>query len=190
MATARETAYREELTRLTPGLRQFARALLHDNNAEAADDLVQATLVRALASDQRRSGERLVIWLMSILTTLHRAQVVEVSADHQVSAEARTGKSGGRRQVWDKARSPSQPQTALLGALPLECREVLLLVSLVRLTYAQVAETLGVSINTVVGRLARGREHLGRTDFADSFVPHPQASATRRPAAPYLRVVK
>ncbi|MBS1236138.1 MAG: polymerase subunit sigma-24 [Proteobacteria bacterium] len=49
---------------------------------------------------------------------------------------------------------------AALNRLPLEQREVLLLVGLEEMSYAEVAKTLGIPIGTVMSRLSRAREHL------------------------------
>lgn len=46
--------------------------------------------------------------------------------------------------------------------LPIEQREVLLLVGLEGLTYREVAEVVGVPVGTVMSRLSRGREALRR----------------------------
>jgi RNA polymerase sigma-70 factor (ECF subfamily) len=47
-----------------------------------------------------------------------------------------------------------------LGCLPDEQREVLLLVALEEMSYADIATTLGIPIGTVMSRLSRGRERL------------------------------
>ncbi|MGA9867821.1 MAG: sigma-70 family RNA polymerase sigma factor, partial [Acetobacteraceae bacterium] len=48
----------------------------------------------------------------------------------------------------------------ILGGLPEEQRSVLLLVTVEDLTYAQVAQVLGIPIGTVMSRLSRARERL------------------------------
>ncbi|MBC8021939.1 MAG: RNA polymerase sigma factor, partial [Burkholderiales bacterium] len=52
-------------------------------------------------------------------------------------------------------------QRALLALAP-EQREVLLLVALEDMTYADVSGALGIPIGTVMSRLSRGRERLRR----------------------------
>ncbi len=47
-----------------------------------------------------------------------------------------------------------------LQRLPAEQREVVLLVGLEEMSYADVALTLGIPIGTVMSRLSRGRERL------------------------------
>ncbi len=49
---------------------------------------------------------------------------------------------------------------AALALLPIEQKEVLLLVALEDLPYAEVAQTLGIPMGTVMSRLSRGRERL------------------------------
>ena len=49
---------------------------------------------------------------------------------------------------------------AALDLLPVEQKEVLLLVALEDMAYADVALTLGIPIGTVMSRLSRGRERL------------------------------
>jgi len=47
-----------------------------------------------------------------------------------------------------------------LNHLPDEQREVLLLVALEEMSYADIATTLGIPVGTVMSRLSRGRERL------------------------------
>ena len=67
-------------------------------------------------------------------------------------------------------------QTAL-AALPVEQREVLLLIGLEQLTYAEASEALAIPIGTVMSRLFRGRERL-------------RAMITGSQPAPSLKVVR
>jgi RNA polymerase sigma-70 factor (ECF subfamily) len=67
-------------------------------------------------------------------------------------------------------------QTAL-ALLPAEQREVLLLIGLESLTYAEASEALGIPLGTVMSRLFRGRERL-------------RATMTGALATPNLKIVK
>jgi len=49
---------------------------------------------------------------------------------------------------------------AALMKLPMEQREVVLLVALEDMSYADVSRSLGIPIGTVMSRLSRGRERL------------------------------
>ena len=139
-----------------PRLRRYARALV-GSNAEA-DDLIQDTLERALARlDQWRDGESPRKWLFSILHNLHidglrrkSRRPPHVGLDSlgpEQSAPAADGASG---RDLDRA----------LQQLSGEQREVVLLVGLEGLTYAETAEVLDIPVGTVMSRLARGRGRL------------------------------
>jgi RNA polymerase sigma-70 factor, ECF subfamily len=139
-----------------PRLRRYARALA--GSTAEADDLIQDTLERALARlDQWRDGESPRKWLFSILHNLHvdglrrkSRRPPHVGLDSlgpEQSAPAADGASG---RDLDKA----------LQMLSGEQREVVLLVGLEGLTYAETAEVLDIPVGTVMSRLARGRGRL------------------------------
>ncbi|MDX7951897.1 sigma-70 family RNA polymerase sigma factor [Lichenihabitans sp. Uapishka_5] len=156
METICDAGYRDELARLTPSLRRFARALVRHHLVDVADDLVQATLTRALGGDQGRRGTRLHVWLVSILVGLHRDQVRDLGAEQRIGSASDAATPTG--QPWKSGRR----DVALLGSIPVEYRESLLLVVLEGMSYAQVAECLGLSAATVATRVARARDYLAR----------------------------
>lgn len=192
MTINRDAIYREDLGRLTPRLRQVARALVLDHAVASADDLVQATLVRALSADERRNGDRLSVWLFSLLVAAHRAHIHALTAGRRITVGGSVPSGAGAAPSRAGATSGSMHDPIGLSDVPLECREVLVLVTLGKLSYVQVAETLNVSIATITSRLSRARDHLadvqheGRPHFAPATRPPGQ----RRPAASHLRVVK
>lgn len=188
METIRDTGYRDELARLTPSLRRFARALVRNHHADVADDLVQATLTRALGGDQGRRGSRLQVWLVSILVGLHRDQVRDLSAEQKLGFAGGETPVAGGGLPWQSARRTP----ALLGSIPVEYREALLLVVLEGMSYPQVAECLGLSVTTVATRVARARDYLARAQSGWSSDKPAGAVAARgtRANAPHLRVVK
>ena len=49
---------------------------------------------------------------------------------------------------------------AALEKLPVEQREIILLIALEDMSYAEVATALGIPIGSVMSRLSRGRERL------------------------------
>jgi len=141
-----------------PALRRYAWALLRD--ADAADDLVQDTLERAIARWRlrRRNGD-LRAWLFTIERNLFLSAVRQrarrgphlgVSALEDVASEA--GHQDGAVQARDVL--------AGLDTLPEEQRSVLLLVGVEGLSYAEAASVLGVPRGTVMSRLSRGRQKL------------------------------
>jgi RNA polymerase sigma-70 factor (ECF subfamily) len=64
-----------------------------------------------------------------------------------------------------------------MGQLPQEQRAVLVLRVVEELSYAEIAETLGISPGTVMSRLFRARERL-----AQALSPYLGAAAQRRKA--------
>ena len=156
-----------------PNLRRHARGLLADPTL--ADDLVQDTLERAWSRFslwQKRGDIR--AWMFGIM---HNHFIDGVRAR-------------GRRpedSVGDDL--PEMPQRAdqsdgievrdldrVMHRLPAEQREVMLLIAVEEMGYAEAAATLGVPIGTVMSRLARGREKLrqelqGREPSAQAPAP-------------------
>jgi RNA polymerase sigma-70 factor (ECF subfamily) len=139
-----------------PRLRRYAQALVGER--AAADDLVQDTLERAWTRVSQWRPERdLGVWLMSIMHNLRidqirRPQLSVVSRDdEEVDLPTRPTQTD-HLELRDLAGA--------LAQLPEEQRAVLLLVALEEMSYAEVAETLGIPQGTVMSRLARGRERL------------------------------
>ncbi len=148
----------ELLVAQIPSLRRYARALTGD--AWAADDLVQDTLERACSKWRLwLVGSNLRAWLFSVMHNLFVNQLRQ---------------SGGRRsaamvdmdEVANDLRAPNTDMTAALDLqrcllrLAPEQREVLLLVSLEAMSYAEVAKVTGAPIGTVMSRLSRARARL------------------------------
>ncbi|WP_321816846.1 MULTISPECIES: sigma-70 family RNA polymerase sigma factor [unclassified Paraburkholderia] len=152
---------RDELIEHVPRLRRYARALI--NNRELADDLVQDTLERALARTELfRAGTDLRAWLFTIMHNLFVNQV-------RKSASRGTHVSVDDESVPETDYAVPATQTGTLEVrdldyalqrLPVEQREVVLLVGLEEMSYADVALALDVPIGTVMSRLSRGRERL------------------------------
>jgi len=137
-----------------PQLRRYARALTR--HEIEADDLVQDTLERALRKFSLwKRGTNLRAWLFSVMHNLYvnqiRAKQETALLDDDLDIPV-----GGRQEEGLKIRDLS---TSLL-ALPLEQREVLLLVGLEDFSYEEVAQTLDIPLGTVMSRLSRGRERL------------------------------
>lgn len=139
-------------------LRRYARVLTRDG--QAADDLVQATFVRA--QERRatfREGADVRVWLMAILHNLF--------IDGRRSAQA----TEAREQAWAETRptfvAPSGEMAARLAqlrgaflSLTAEQREALHLVAVEALGLAEAAKILGVPVGTVMSRVSRARAAL------------------------------
>jgi RNA polymerase sigma-70 factor (ECF subfamily) len=141
-----------------PRLRRYARSLVWERNR--ADDLVQDTLERAWGRFHLwRSGSDLRAWLFSIM---HNVHANNVRADCAVPAQQSLGEDEMNipvRATQEDGLQVRDIQTAL-DLLPIEQREVLLLVGLEEMRYEEVAKILSVPVGTVMSRLSRGREHL------------------------------
>jgi len=163
----------ERIAEHIPRLRRYARALAGDQHA--ADDLVQDTLERAINKRHLwRPDSDLRAWLFAIMHNVfvnqlrsRQAHPEDALDDDALPAVAPT--DGARLEVRDL-------QTALALLSP-EQREVVLLVGLEQLTYAEASHALGIPIGTVMSRLFRGRERL-------------RLLVTGAPAIPTLKIVK
>jgi len=152
---------RDELMEHIPRLRRYARALIH--NRELADDLVQDTLERALGRfHQFEAGTDLRAWLFTVMHNIFASQTRRAAArahyvtpDDEYAGLAEFAVPGAQMRSLEM-----RDLDYALQRLPAEQREVVLLVGLEEMSYADVALTLGVPIGTVMSRLSRGRERL------------------------------
>jgi RNA polymerase sigma-70 factor (ECF subfamily) len=160
-----------------PRLRRYARALTRSR--DRADDLVQDTLSRALDKQHLwQPGTNLGAWLFTIM---HNQNVNNVRRDVRESAAvdiewvsatlpATTDPSASRKMVeLDRA----------LARLPLEQRQVILLVGLEGMSYEDAAGILVIPVGTVRSRLSRGRDALRKlldTEERRSSATLPQAA--------------
>ncbi len=145
-----------------PSLRRYARGLVSDR--DRADDLVQDTLERAWSrfSLWQRRGE-LRAWMFGIM---HNQFIDRLRAQRAAPDDFLGDREG---EGWPE-QAQQRPQQAdalevrdldrLLQRLPPEQREVLLLVAVEELSYAEVAQALGLPIGTVMSRLSRARARL------------------------------
>lgn len=139
-----------------PRLRRYAQALTR--HRDDADDLVQDTLTRAWSkAGLWRGVSDMRTWLFSIMHNLHvdrvrrpRPSLVEID-DDTPEVPVPPG-HGDRLRLRDLQ--------AALEQLPVEQKQVVLLVGLEDMSYAEVAAALDIPIGTVMSRLSRGRERL------------------------------
>ena len=146
-----------------PGLRRFARALLHGDR-QAADDLVQDSLERALSRwHQRRREGDLRRWIYTIL--YHRfisdRYRLRRRCEHKSLSEVQEADQPGVEGDQDRALAHRDLMRGL-ATLPEEQRAVLLLVGVEDFSYEEAARILELPIGTVMSRLSRGRERLRR----------------------------
>ena len=142
---------------LIPRLRRYARALTGERSL--ADDLVQDTLERAWAKLHLwRSGSDLRAWLFTIMHNVHVNQIRARAAGATLPLDEDFPDTPVRASQADMLEV--RDIDAAVKRLPLEQREVLLLIALEHMSYQQTADTLGIPIGTVMSRLSRARERL------------------------------
>ncbi len=148
---------RRQIAKLLPDLRAFARFLVRDRIA--ADDIVQDSIVRALAAlDQFQPGTNLKAWLFTIL----RNQFYEQGRRRKREASA-------LQERFDEA-APADPQQLarveitdlqqLIWRLPPRLREALILVGAQEMSHEEAAGICNVPVGTMKARLSRARSRL------------------------------
>ncbi|MHC6225944.1 sigma-70 family RNA polymerase sigma factor [Pseudomonas sp. X10] len=146
----------QRLREMLQRLRRFALWLTRE--ASSADDLVQATVERALSrGNQRRDDASLRAWLFAILYRLFLdGKRRERRHARWLSWFGQREDSGGETETIILA----QADLKAFSRLPTEQRALLLLVSVEGLSYKEAAQALGVPIGTVMSRLSRARAAL------------------------------
>ena len=142
-----------------PSLRAFALSLT--NAREIADDLVQDTLVRALAKiDQFEPGTNMGAWLFTIL----RHQFYSQCRRTKREIEDPDGSYAAR--LWAPPEQPArcdvQDMLTALAKLRVEHREALLLIVAEGLSYEEAAHICGLPVGTIKSRVNRARVRLAQ----------------------------
>ena len=166
-----DASFRDALLAAVPSLRAFAISL--SGNVDRADDLVQDTLVRAIANAHRfEPGTNLNAWLSTILRNLfhseYRKRRREVEDPDGVYAEQLTS------QPEQGARLDFEDFRSALATLPSEQREALLLVGASGFSYEETAAICGCAVGTVKSRVNRARSRLSgllHLDAAEDIGP-------------------
>jgi RNA polymerase sigma-70 factor (ECF subfamily) len=159
MGAAQHEVVIAELPSLLSRLWRYGLVLAR--NREAAEDLVQATCVRALErSSQFETGTRLDRWLFTILRSIWinqlRAERVRLGQGVVDPEEALI--SDGVREIEMNIFAAQVFREVL--ELPESQREAVLLVYVEGLTYREAAEVLKVPVGTIMSRLAAARVKL------------------------------
>jgi RNA polymerase sigma-70 factor (ECF subfamily) len=145
---------RAEIVAHIPRLRRYARALAGDDHR--ADDLVQDTLERALTKLHLwRHGSDLRAWMFTIM---HNVFINQLKARRELALDDAV--EDGLQSAPQSDPLELRDLDAVLRRLSVEQREVLLLVGLEQLSYAEVSRALDIPVGTVMSRLSRGRERL------------------------------
>jgi RNA polymerase sigma-70 factor (ECF subfamily) len=145
--------------------RLWRYGLLLSGNRHTAEDLVQATCVRALERrHQFQAGTRLDRWLIAILRSVWlnhvRAQKVR-EGQGLVDAEVALVFDGLKQT---EANISAAEVLRRVQALPETQREAVYLVYIEGYTYREAADALNVPNGTIMSRLAAARSKLGGLD--------------------------
>lgn len=151
---------RRDLVALLPRLRRFARALTRD--ADAADDLVQTALERALRNlGAWAPGTRLDAWMFRIMKNCWIDEIRSQSVRTRVFAPEEDGATVGTDGAATmELHLDAQEAHQAMQDLPDEQRLAVALVLVEGLSYREAADALDVPIGTLTSRLARGRAAL------------------------------
>lgn len=149
-----------ELTALLPRLRRFGHALTRSGSD--ADDLAQGAVERMLrARDQWEPGTRFDAWAFRVMRNLWIDTVRARSRLALRSAPEAEGLTVGEDPSEQlEARSELELLMRALAQLPNEQREVVALVAIEGLGYAEAAAVLDLPIGTISSRMLRGRQAL------------------------------
>jgi len=166
-----DPAIRDQVLATVPSLRAFAISLC--GNIDRADDLVQETLLRALAHiDSFEPGTNMPAWLFTILRNLFRSEYrkrrreVE-DADGSYAESLKSHPEQHSRVEFQEFREA-------LGKLPSDQREALILVGASGFSYEEAASICECAVGTIKSRVNRARTRLAELlsiDGADDFGP-------------------
>jgi len=150
---------RDDMLAAVPNLRAFAYSL--SGSVDRADDLVQETLMRAIAKiDHFTPGTNLNAWLFTILRNYFRSEFRKQRRE----VEDVDGKHADRlvSQPEQVGRVEFEEFRAALGTLPDNQREALILVGASGFSYDEAAEICGCAVGTVKSRVNRARSRLAQ----------------------------
>jgi RNA polymerase sigma-70 factor (ECF subfamily) len=155
--------FADDLIALLPPLRRYALSLCR--RADLADDLVQTTVERAFTARAARDpAVPLRPWVFRILRNAFiddtrrsstRGETVDITDNPDLLCV------DGTRQTEDQLMLAAA--RAAMDALPADQRDVMHLVCVEEMSYAETAALLGIPTGTVMSRLSRARTAVART---------------------------
>jgi RNA polymerase sigma-70 factor (ECF subfamily) len=149
---SRHAAFARWVTPEISRLHGAARTLTH--GGDTAEDLVQDTLVRAYRALCRFDGRHPRAWLLTILRNVFYKDAKRIRALPVADVPAITVDDASATVAFDDAVRRA------LATLPDPQRDVVTLVDVEGLSYAETAAALGVPAGTVMSRLHRARHKL------------------------------
>ena len=145
----------------------YGAALRLTRQAEAAQDLVQETYLKAFRASHRFApGTNLKAWLFTILHNTWRNEVRDRGrspVDVDSEAVDRAADLSGERDAPDRRlerEALGREVRDALDGLPAIFREAVWLRDVEEFSYADIARMLDIPIGTVMSRISRGRRLL------------------------------
>jgi len=172
----KQQQFKNKLEVLRPRLYKMALAWCH--RPELADDLVQESMLKALKnSHQLKKGKSFESWMFSILNNCwrdhFRKQKDTDNIDDLVFTDENTPVT-----ILEKD-SIINTVRAAVSTLPLGQCQVITLVDLEDMSYAEVASKLEIPIGTVMSRVCRARNSLA-DKLMEFRIPHATKTVLRR----------
>jgi RNA polymerase sigma-70 factor (ECF subfamily) len=162
---------REAMLAAVPSLRAFAISL--SGNIDRADDLVQETLLRAIANiDSFQPGTNMSAWMFTILRNLFRSEYRK--RRREVEDTDGSYAESLKSQPEQNSRLEFQEFRAALAKLPPDQREALILVGASGFSYEEAAAICDCAVGTIKSRVNRARTRLAdllSIEGAEDFGP-------------------
>jgi RNA polymerase sigma-70 factor (ECF subfamily) len=143
-----------------------------------AEDLVQETLLRAYRACDRFDGRHPRAWLLTIMRNAevnrHRRRRPHLLDDPDADLDRLAVSPGGPQATPEEpvvGEAFDEVVDAAFAALPLQHQQVVRLVDVDGLTYAEAARLLGVPEGTVMSRLHRARKRIRTRLVAAGLAP-------------------
>jgi len=171
--TMLQPSVRDVMLAAIPRLRAFAMSL--SGKSDRADDLVQETLLRAMANiNSFKPGTDMSAWLFTILRNLFRSEF----------RKRRREIEDADGNYLDSLKSPPEQHIRLefkelfdaLAKLPFVQSEALILVGASGFSYDEAAAICDIPVGTIKSRVNRARERLAELlviDSAGKLGPNP-----------------
>jgi RNA polymerase sigma-70 factor (ECF subfamily) len=148
---------KDDVVALLPDLRAFARFMCRER--EAADDLVQNTILQALDKQgQFEAGTNVKAWLFTIMRNRFYS---DLRAQRRRPAPIDETTAAPLAAVDNpEATLELKELTSALWKLSPESREALILIGAGGFSYEEAAKLCGCAIGTLKARVSRARKHL------------------------------
>ena len=148
---------KEAMLSAVPSLRAFAISL--SGNIDRADDLVQETLLRAIANiNSFQPGTNMSAWMFTILRNLFRSEYRK--RRREVEDTDGSYAESLKSQPEQASRLEFQEFRTALSKLPPDQREALILVGASGFSYEEAANICGCAVGTIKSRVNRARTRL------------------------------